>query len=879
MPFDRIRDQRVQIAKEDSDDNYFNSLMYMGEMLVKLSAIGLVAGVNEDRDRHRYRQTYQLVRANGIGEWSQVIDEVLTGVASQYLIPQARDEQTDLTKIQKEGTWQYDSVVLLDECLHIVDSNHEITSHKIAGRSWYSKFAQLRNSTRGHGALPSGIVSEICARLSKSIDIFVENFVLFKRPWAYLYQNLSGKYRVIKWTEGAAILDTLKTRMDVRVNISNGVHIFFGNTEKFDAGKHLDELRIVDLISSDVDAIDFFFANGGFNGRTYEMLSYITGNRKEVDCKPYLAPIINLPPSETQGLDNLDVRGESLVTLPPIQQGYIHRDKLEEVLYDELSQSNFHRIVTLVGRGGIGKTWLALNVLNRIATEEKFTAILWFSARDIDLLPDGAKQVKPHVLTENDIANEFARLVAPYVMTSDEFNSKSFNKLKFFSENLTKSSIGPILFVFDNFETVKSPIELFNWIDAYVRPPNKVLITTRFREFKGDNPVQVHGMTMQECDELIEVTSKMLGISNLLTSEYKNELVIEADGHPYVIKILLGEVAKAKRLVPIERIVATQEDLLDTLFERTYSRLTPVAKRVFLTLSNWRSVVPQIALEAVLLRSANDRMDVAKAVEELYESSLIEIVKADTDSESFITLPLVASSFGQRKIAVSPMKSDIQADTQILQFFGAAKHTDIQHGISPRIERLFRNVAKKVSRSKEQFDEYLPMLEFIARKNAYAWLLLAKLYEEENDWQKEQDTLLRFLEFSNNNAQKSQAWHRLAELYYIHKMPYEEIHARVELCQLPETDFGTISSTANRLNALFRDAYFLLDSDEKNIIARTLVEIMERRVSEADATDCSRLAWLCLHIRDDRKAREYAELGLNLDHQNYYCIKLLERLG
>jgi hypothetical protein len=42
------------------------------------------------------------------------------------------------------------------------------------------------------------------------------------------------------------------------------------------------------------------------------------------------------------------------------------------------------------------------------------------------------------------------------------------------------------LFVFDNFETVRSPAELYIWIDTYVRPPDKVLITTRFRDFKGD---------------------------------------------------------------------------------------------------------------------------------------------------------------------------------------------------------------------------------------------------------------------------------------------------------------------------------------------------------------------------------------------------------
>jgi hypothetical protein len=81
-----------------------------------------------------------------------------------------------------------------------------------------------------------------------------------------------------------------------------------------------------------------------------------------------------------------------------------------------------------------------------------------------------------------------------------------------------------------------------------------------------------------------------------------------------VIKILLGEVAKAGELVKVERIVADSDEILKALFERTYSGLSPVAKRVFLTLCNWRSLVPQIALEAVLLRPSNEKMDVLSAL-------------------------------------------------------------------------------------------------------------------------------------------------------------------------------------------------------------------------------------------------------------------------
>ena len=61
------------MAKQESDTALFFHLLYFGEMLVKLITAGLVAAISEDRERHKYRQLYRLVRADSIGEWSTSI--------------------------------------------------------------------------------------------------------------------------------------------------------------------------------------------------------------------------------------------------------------------------------------------------------------------------------------------------------------------------------------------------------------------------------------------------------------------------------------------------------------------------------------------------------------------------------------------------------------------------------------------------------------------------------------------------------------------------------------------------------------------------------------------------------------------------------------
>jgi hypothetical protein len=301
--------ERIETARSDSDTSLFLNLLYFGEMLLKVVVSALVAGIGDDRERHRYRQLHKLVRADGLGEWSKVIDEVLTGPASQYLQSQLRDEQRELTQRCGPGMWQFDAVSLLNSCLRKVEPNNDEIQMKVDARKWFSTFAELRNKTRGHGAPQSSVCSKICPDLESSMQKIATNFCLFRRPWVYLHRNLSGKYRVTTLTENTKPFDHLKS--DRSVSLLDGVYVHFNQHSR------------VDLIESDADAVDFFFPNGGFTDKKFELISYISGNKSVGDATPYLAPASALPASETQGVGVLDIQGKCFGNLPPAPKGYI----------------------------------------------------------------------------------------------------------------------------------------------------------------------------------------------------------------------------------------------------------------------------------------------------------------------------------------------------------------------------------------------------------------------------------------------------------------------------------------------------------------------------------------------------------------------------
>jgi tetratricopeptide (TPR) repeat protein len=273
-------------------------------------------------------------------------------------------------------------------------------------------------------------------------------------------------------------------------------------------------------------------------------------------------------------------------------------------------------------------------------------------------------------------------------------------------------------------------------------------------------------------------------------------------------------------------------------------------------------------------------MDIEAGVEELGRSSFVELQTSSEDTELFISVPLVAALFGKRKLATSTMRTAIESDLQLLQAFGATRQSEINRGMHPRIARLFSYVAGRITQGKDTFDEHAPMLEFIARKYSPAWLMLARLCLELDNLEGAKAALRRFIEAGDvENEDKAWTWEQLALISQQTGDPVGEIHALVEMCQLPEVPFRTISNAVNRVNALFSIQYSMVDSDEKRIISRELAEVMESRIAEADATDCSRLGWLYMRLGDKHKARQIAETGLELDPDNIHCQNVLSRIS
>ena len=870
--FDRI-DGRIADDKEEGDFAYFHALTLKLEYLTKIVASAVIACVGDDADRHRYSLEYQLVRVDSIGDWVKALDEALVGPPAQFLASDARSFARDLTERVASQDWRHVAVTDLNQAADEIGVTTTLGG-KVALRQFFDIGVQLRNRSRGHGAPTSAQCGRSCINFDKALNGVIKNLEFLKLPWVHLHRNLTGKYRVSLLLNKSSPFDYLRRTSDVR--LPDGVYFHLGSQRG--RGRHVH----LPLIFGDTDVLDIALPNGNHRIGAFDVLSYVTNTVTRKDGAAWSDPPARLPRSETEGGTGLEPLGNSFSNTPPKPVGYVPRIDLEKRLHNELLESDRHPIVSLTGPGGIGKTTIAITTINKIAKLESspYEVILWISARDIDLLEFGPRPVLQRVFTKGDISHAAVKLLEPSEASSDGFEPDEF-----FQECLAQGAAGTTLFVLDNFETVQNPADVFNWIDCHIRLPNKVLITTRIRDFVGDYPIEIGGMSEEEAGTLVDQHASRLNIATLLSSDYKRNLIRESDGHPYVIKILLGQVAKENRAVTPQRIVANSDDLLKALFERTFAALSPGSQRVFLLLSSWRVFVPEVAVEAVSLRPNTERFDVAKALEELRRFSLVDQIAAKEEHEWFVGVPLAAAMYGRRKLEASPFKTVVETDRRLLMEFGAGRREDIYRGIFPRIESLIRAVKSRAIADPQELNDALPVLEYLASRVPNSYFQLADLVLRVNTSREGKNQAKNYVRSFLETADipdQLQAWERLAELCQASDDPVGEVHALCEAALLPTSTQEDLARFANRLNNRLRDLKEQSIEDARSGSVREnlmrVIEAMENYRMTLASTDCSRLAWLYLNVGNQERARDVARLGLERDPSNEYCRGLIARL-
>lgn len=823
--------ERVERDAHDGDAAFFSSIILQGELLSKVIVLGSLALLDPRLDRgHRYDAEFTLVRANGTGSWTYELQKLITGPAKTAFHGSASAIITQLSQRHPAGSesWQREALEDLRKAEVALGLEGLDPRAKSALTTFFTRFTELRNKSKGHEAQQVAAQAIAAGHLQSAIQGIQTNLDLLRQPWSACRRTAAGEMRRYPLSSASCgSMEDLQEGVAVEVD---------GRSFKV----NLAETR---------EPLDLLLPNGDYQDRdaSFQSISYITGHKERLPAAGYVTSPSALAPSETRGLLELDVQGQTWGNVPPPKQDYVARVALEEELLERLVEREQDPIITLGGPGGIGKTSTALQVLHDVASRGDFDLILWFSARDVDLLDsEGPVPVRPEVLSWADAARAFKDLTVALGVrqaSSDEEDT--------FAQAL-RSSIPTMsertLFVFDNFETILEPNALFQTLKSHVRLPNKVLITTRFTDFKGQYPIDISGMIYDEFQELVSTTASRLNIVKLVNDspDYVRLLHKESYGHPYVVKIVLGEIAR-NRKVPekFERVLGKRDDILDALFLRSLERLSTDAQRVFLTLCSWRSITPAVVLEAALRRSANEQIvDMDGALEELATSSMIEIMRPDgLEEPRWINVPAAAFKFGAARVGTHKLYSTIKADAQFIRLLGPVRpHVTVAEDVD--FTYFFNRVLEALKSGSLDRRELLDVVDHVSSSADGAWRDAARVLFAANMKSQARRCMLR-------DAESDLSKWTTEDLRFRHEL----LRALIDSRQL-ETDFELIPrliaddhhlaafSVVRELAGDLRSGRTVMDVPQTAELWRSVVRPARLRQDRVDAHTADALEFL-----------------------------------
>ena len=850
--------RRLNVCGPENSADTFMLASYVAEVAIKMLGVGLVAGLRERAPDHAYRLAHGYIRANGLGSWEDGIRQCTSQPLVGFLDQRVTKIVSWATKKRSgEGNeWYTAATQDLKYLFDLLGLESHIPTKKPTVQHLLTALVQLRNKTKAHGAAGEDFWNSANDPLVSVVKAFMTHCPLFLWRWIHLSPRESGKVRGV-WLTGTDPTHARKSELGGISAPEMGV--FF---QAPDLGQ---PIPCGTLLHANRECTEFLLPNGGYSTTgEARFIDYGVGLEKKRDVTEYVRTPVPPPPSATQGLSTLVVQRNIFGNLPSLAKGYVRRPKLESELETRLRDRN-HPIVTLHGRGGIGKTSLALTVAHQIAEplQPLFDVIIWFSARDVDLLTHGMKNVKPNVVSLDDIASTYGNLMGL---------DKTIESLALALQSSDPSTEKGQLLIFDNFETMSDMKGVHEFLDTHTHLPNKVLITSRERAFKADFPIEVRGMECTEAENLMRGIAKDLDAIGLLTTEVENRFYDFTEGHPYVLRILVGELAKEGRYVPPKNLIPQRGDILDAVFQRSFQKLSDAGKWVFLLTGNWNSAIAETGLLVILGQRG---LDAEEGLEECVRLSLLTHVEF-LDGQSAYRAPQVTRMFAKKKLAGDPDRLSIHEDLDLVRQFGVLRtgeHIGIPEAVVlGRFANWALDEAKRGGEDKERLDR---TVELLAEFWPQAWTTLATIRQERDAHKEDVEYALR--RAVEDAPTDPGVWQARANFALQTGDDSTFVASRIRSAELAPDDVYMLREVAGDVIRYVTE-HKEIHIGRRSVYLASVRGLLLRQWRNLDATGLSRLAWLFLLEENQIDAWEWAAKGLAKEKDNDHCLKIIERL-
>ncbi|MGZ9735115.1 NB-ARC domain-containing protein [Flavobacterium sp. GNP002] len=329
--------------------------------------------------------------------------------------------------------------------------------------------------------------------------------------------------------------------------------------------------------------------------------------------------IIKIP---TDFIEDILDRNGILNNLPvpdyEYEGGFVGREEDRKKIIQYLQSEKFP-VITITGSGGVGKTSLALKVIQDMTEKpenKNFDAIIWLSAKDNKLSDLGIEDIEPSLKSYDELLDTIIEVFGfSNEIIEDEIQEKE--KLVNYIIDLTDK----MLIVIDNLETITDQ-RIINFIlDASIKI--KFLITSRKGLGQLERRHELRELKAKEAVYLFRQLSKDKQLSSLISlpDETIKNYVSKVSFYPLAIKWVVGQVARGKDINKIiNSIHSNESDISKFCYEQIFGTLDVNSQKIMFTLSLVNDTPTASILQYVVELEENQFED---AIEELILVSLV----------------------------------------------------------------------------------------------------------------------------------------------------------------------------------------------------------------------------------------------------------------
>ncbi|MFA7379693.1 MAG: NB-ARC domain-containing protein [Bacteroidia bacterium] len=263
--------------------------------------------------------------------------------------------------------------------------------------------------------------------------------------------------------------------------------------------------------------------------------------------------------------------------------GFVGREEDRKKIIQLIKSEKFP-VVTLTGSGGVGKTALALKVIQDITENPEnkfFDAIVWLSAKENKLSDLGIEDIEPSLKSYEELLDTIIDL---FGFRSELTSTDTTEKEKLVNSVIELSN--RILIAIDNLETITDQ-RIINFIfDAPISI--KFLITSRKGIGQVERRHELKELKAKEAVYLFRQLARDKQLPSLasLPDEIIKTYTAKVSFYPLAIKWVIGQVARGKNInTVIDSIHTTDSDISRFCYEQIFSTLSDNCKKILYALS------------------------------------------------------------------------------------------------------------------------------------------------------------------------------------------------------------------------------------------------------------------------------------------------------